>query len=215
MGDLDGSNVAYQRIRRFYKPFVHHYLALSRDLDDYLVDKVKVRHDKITQAYNGVDTEHFYPACDGPQRIAGCPFEPARHWLIGTVGRMQTVKNQVMLANAFVRTLALAPELETRIRLVMVGEGPLRLEAAGVAHLAWLSGERIDVADIMRGLHAFALPSLAEGISNAILEAMASGLTVIATAVGGNADLVVHGRTGYMVPPANPQAMAHQLVALA
>lgn len=221
VGDLDGSNVSYQRIRRFYKPFVHHYLALSRDLDDYLVDKVKVRHDKITQAYNGVDTEHFYPACDGPQLIAGCPFEPARHWLIGTVGRMQTVKDQVTLANAFVRTLALAPELETRIRLVMVGEGPLRtqalavLEAAGVAHLAWLPGERIDVADIMRGLHAFALPSLAEGISNTILEAMASGLPVIATAVGGNPDLVVHGRTGYMVPPANPQAMAHQLVALA
>jgi len=221
VGDLDGSNVTYQRVRRFYKPFVHHYMALSRDLADYLVDKVRVPPKTITQAYNGVDTERFCPAPDGPQPIAGCPFDPAQHWLVGTVGRMQAVKDQVMLAQAFVQALSLAPELKAHMRLVMVGEGPLRtqaqtvLEAAGVAHLAWLPGERNDVADIMRGLHAFALPSLAEGISNTILEAMAGGLAVIATAVGGNADLVVQGQTGYIVAPADPPAMAHQLVALA
>jgi glycosyltransferase involved in cell wall biosynthesis len=103
----------------------------------------------------------------------------------------------------------------------MVGEGPLRaqvqavLEAAGVAHLAWLPGKRGDVAEIMRGLHAFALPSLSEGISNSILEAMASSLPVVATAVGGNADLVLQGQTGHIVPPADPQAMALRLMALA
>ncbi|MDO8248105.1 MAG: TIGR03088 family PEP-CTERM/XrtA system glycosyltransferase, partial [Rhodoferax sp.] len=221
VGDLDGNNVTYQRVRRFYKPFVHHYTALSRDLADYLMDKVRVPQEKITQAYNGVDTARFCPTPAGPQPIVGCPFDPAQHWLVGTVGRMQTVKDQVMLAHAFVQALALAPELKPSMRLVMVGEGPLRaralavLEAAGVAHLAWLPGERSDVADIMRGLHAFALPSLAEGISNTILEAMASGLAVVATAVGGNADLVVPGQTGHIVPPANPQTMAHQLVALA
>ena len=221
VGDLDGSNVAYQRVRRFYKPFVHHYLALSRDLDDYLVTKVQVPQKKITQVYNGVDTESFAPLPDGPQPIPGCPFDPSMHWLVGTVGRMQAVKDQVMLANAFVQALTLAPQLQPRLRLVMVGEGPLReqaqavLEAAGVAQLAWLPGERSDVTDIMRGLHAFALPSLAEGISNTILEAMASGLPVIATAVGGNADLVLQGQTGFIVSPANPQSMAHQLVELA
>ena len=76
-------------------------------------------------------------------------------------------------------------------------------------------GERSDVADIMRGLHAFALPSLAEGISNTILEAMASGLTVVATSVGGNADLVLPGQTGYIVSPSDPQAMALRIVTLA
>jgi len=103
----------------------------------------------------------------------------------------------------------------------MVGEGPLRakaqalLEAAGVADLAWLPGERHDVADIMRGLHGFVLPSLSEGISNTILEAMASGLPVIATDVGGNADLVLDGQTGHMVPAADAQAMAQRLLQLA
>jgi sugar transferase (PEP-CTERM/EpsH1 system associated) len=219
--DLDGSNLVYQRLRRLYRPFVHHYAALSRDLADYLVNKVQVRPDAITQAYNGVDTTRFSPSPEGPQPIAGCPFDPAQHWLLGTVGRMQTVKNQVMLAQAFVQALALAPQLKHHLRLVMIGDGPLReqaqavLAAAGAADLAWLPGERSDVVDIMQGLQAFVLPSLAEGISNTILEAMASGLPVVATAVGGNADLVQHGQTGYLVPPANAQAMANQIVELA
>ena len=221
VGDLDGNNIIYQRVRRFYKPFVHHYTALSRDLADYLLDKVCVSQDKITQVYNGVDTDRFGPTLRGTLPIAGCPFNPEQHWLVGTVGRMQIVKDQVMLAHAFVQALALNPDLQTRMRLIMVGEGPLRahaqavLDAAGLGALAWLPGERSDVADIMRGLHAFALPSLGEGISNTILEAMASALPVVATAVGGNADLVVQDQTGYVVPPAHPQAMALQLVALA
>lgn len=219
--DLTGNNRTYQRVRRFYKPFVHHYVALSRDLVDYLVQKTNVPQEKITQVYNGVDTDRFCPAVDGPQPIPGCPFKPELHWLVGTVGRMQTVKDQTMLAKAFVHALALAPNLKANLRLVMVGEGPLRVQAqavldqAGVGDLAWLPGERSDVADIMRGLHAFALPSLGEGISNTILEAMASALPVVATDVGGNADLVTHGQTGFITPPADPQAMAQQLVALA
>ena len=221
MGDLDGSNLTYQRVRRLYKPFVHHYTALSRDLTDYLVDEIHVSPDAITQTCNGVDTGVFRPPQHDLLPIAGCPFDPARHWLIGTVGRMQAVKDQLTLAHAFVHAMTLAPDLRPSLRLVMVGDGPLRegvqkvLDAAGLGTMAWLPGERADVADIMRGLHAFALPSLAEGISNTILEAMASGLAIVATAVGGNADLVVHEQTGYIVPPADSQAMGLRLLALA
>ena len=134
---------------------------------------------------------------------------------------MQAVKDQPTLVRAVLRLLELRPALRERLRLVLVGEGPLRaqcqalLDEAGAGDLAWLPGERDDVGRVMRGLHCFVLPSLAEGISNTILEAMATGLPVIATHVGGNADLVLHGKTGLLVPADSPDALAEALDNLA
>lgn len=221
VNDLDGSSRTYQRVRRLYRPFVSHYIALSRDLAGYLEEKVGVRPANLTQVYNGVDISRFKSATQSAEPIPGAPFDPAKHWIVGTVGRMQTVKDQTNLAAAFVRALQMEPALRPRLRLVMVGDGPLREKAlallgeAGVADLAWLPGERTDVPAVMRGLHCFALPSLAEGISNTILEAMASGLPVVATDVGGNADLVAAGTTGEIVPSADPESLAGALVRLA
>lgn len=221
MGDLDGSNLKFQRVRRLYRPFVHHYVALSADLSSYLQDAAHVPATQITQACNGVDTNRFFPSSNGPEHLTDCPFDPAQHWLVGTVGRMSTVKDQLMLAQAFVLALRQAPALRERLRLVMVGEGPLRAQAqallteAGVADLAWLPGERSDVPQVMRALHCFALPSLAEGISNTILEAMASALPVLATDVGGNGELLLPEQTGLLVPAAEAEAMAQALLILA
>ena len=88
------------------------------------------------------------------------------------------------------------------------------LDSAGLSHLAWLPGERADVPDVMRGLDCFVLPSLAEGISNTILEAMASSLPVLATDVGGNAELVLAGETGQLVPAGDVEALAAGLAAM-
>lgn len=222
VGDFDGSSKKYQWMRRLYSPFVGHYVALSRDLASYLTDKVRISGKRITQVYNGVDAVRFSPT-DDIQRplIPGCPFVGAQLWRVGTVGRMQTVKDQLTLTRAFIRALEIAPELKSRLRLALVGDGPLRegcqllLDTAGVSALSWLPGERDDVPEIMRGLDCFVLPSLAEGISNTILEAMACGLPVVATDVGGNADLVIHGVTGQIVPAGDVDAMAHSLVQLA
>ena len=216
VGDLDGNNRKYQWVRRVYNPFVSRFIALSRDLESYLVERVGIPARKVVQFYNGVDAERFHPA-EGLPVIENCTFRRPEHWLIGTVGRMQAVKDQTLLARAFVRALELEPSLRARLRLVMVGDGPLRakaldiLERAGVADLAWLPGERSDIPEVMRGLDCFVLPSLAEGISNTILEAMASGLPVIATRVGGNAELVIEGRTGELVPAADSDAMARAI----
>ncbi|MHB1358545.1 MAG: TIGR03088 family PEP-CTERM/XrtA system glycosyltransferase [Rhodocyclaceae bacterium] len=225
--DLDGSNRKHKWVRRFYNLFVSYYIALSRDLESWLVERIGIPARKLTQIYNGVDASRFRPAADAvpasghfvpPAPISGCPFNRPEHWLVGTVGRMQTVKNQTLLARAFIRALELDPPLKARLRLVMVGEGPLRAEArqlleqAGVAELAWLPGERHDVPEILRGLDCFVLPSLGEGISNTILEAMASGLPVIATQVGGNPELVVEGQTGALVPTGDPEALARALI---
>ncbi len=215
--DLNGSNPRYRRIRRLYKPFVSQYVAVSQDLDDYLGRAIGVAPGRHTLIANGVDTESFAPAPGAPAVPQGCPFEPRRHWLVGTVGRLQTVKNQPLLAHAFVRLLREHPQAAQRARVLFVGEGPLRAEveeilsAAGVRHLAWLAGARNDVADIMRALDCFVLPSTAEGTSCTLQEAMASGLPIVATAVGGTPDLVQEGKTGYLVPSGDEAAMAEAL----
>jgi len=194
MVDLNGSNRKYQWLRRLYKPFVSHYIALSRDLDRYLKLQVHVPSNKVAQIYNGVDAQRFHPVRTLRNVIDDCPFQDPDLWLIGTVGRMQGVKDQTTLANAFIEVLRSLPELRHKLRLLMIGDGPLRkqsqtlLDEAGVADLAWLPGNRNDIPAIMRGLDCFVLPSLGEGISNTILEAMSSGLPVIATDVGGNGE---------------------------
>ncbi|WP_349743785.1 TIGR03088 family PEP-CTERM/XrtA system glycosyltransferase [Roseateles cavernae] len=220
VGDLDGTHRGYQRLRRLYGLFVHRFVALSRDLAGYLHGKVGLPEASIRQIYNGVDIRRFQPAAQR-EALAGCAFGAPEHFIIGTVGRMQTVKDQTNLARAFALALQQRPDLRPRLRLVMAGEGPLReqvlqlLAEAGVAELAWLPGERGDVAGWMRALDCFVLPSLAEGVSNTILEAMACGLPVIATAVGGNVELVEEGRSGFLVPPSDPQSMAARIIELA
>ena len=217
MGDLDGSNPGRQRLRRLFKPFVHQYIALSKDLERYLHDQIQVPPAKVTQIYNGVDTELFYPARDTREPLPFPDFAPPGAFVIGTVGRMQAVKDQLTLARAFVLLLRMVPQAEWRLRLVMVGEGPLRgqvadiLGQAGAGKFAWLAGERDDVPQLMRGLDLFVLPSLAEGISNTLLEAMASGLPVVATRVGGTPELVDEGTTAKLVPPADPESLARAI----
>ena len=214
IGDFDGSSRKNQWTRRLLRPFVQQWVALSHDLASTLTGPVGIPSSRVQRICNGVDSERFHPAGGARAAVAGNPFTDPRLWLVGTVGRMQTVKNPVDLARAFVQVLALAPALRARLRLVMVGEGPLRaqvaevLQQAGAADLAWLPGERADVPEVLRGLDGFVLPSLAEGISNTILEAMASGLPVVATAVGGNPDLVAAGQTGLLVPAGQTDALA-------
>lgn len=219
--DLGADTSRYDRVRRLYRPFVGHYVALSSELADYLRTVVKVATPLVTQVYNGVDTDKFTPAPGDRRAILGCPFKTDTHWLVGTVGRMHEVKDQANLARAFVRACELAPPLRQVLRLVMVGDGPLRtqvmevLTTAGVQDACWLPGERHDVPQIMQSLHCFALPSKSEGISNVVLEAMACGLPVVATAVGGNPELVRPGATGTLVPAEDPDALARAIIELA
>ncbi|MGE0099211.1 MAG: TIGR03088 family PEP-CTERM/XrtA system glycosyltransferase [Hydrogenophaga sp.] len=210
--DPQGRNPRYQRLRKLYRPFVSHYVAVSRDLDDYLGEKVGVLPARRSLIANGVDTDVFSP---GPLvAVPGCPFVPGRHWLVGTVGRLQTVKNQPLLARAFVRLLREHPQAAQRARLVVVGEGPLRqpveaiLAEAGMQDLAWLPGSRDDVAAVLRMLDCFVLPSQAEGTSCTLQEAMASGLPAVATDVGGTPDLVEEGVTGHLVASDDVAALA-------
>jgi sugar transferase (PEP-CTERM/EpsH1 system associated) len=218
VSDPDGSNRRYRLLRRLHSPLVHCFIALSREIEGYLLDRVGVRRDKVRRIYNGVDEARFHP---GPG--AGLPdgFAGPNDVVFGTVGRMHGVKDQENLCRAFVALCRQDPKRAPRLRLVLIGEGPLRepcramLTDAGLAGQAWLPGSRHDIPVLLRSLDVFVLPSRAEGISNTILEAMASGLPVIATAVGGNGELVDDGRTGALVPAGDPQALAAQMAVYA
>ncbi len=213
--DPDGSNVKYQRLRRVFKIFIHHFVPLSAQLENYLTEKIHVSTKQITRISNGVDTKRFYPDTSGQTTITGCPFTNPQDLLIGTVGRMHGVKDQLNLVRAFIELCK--AEQTSHVRLLLIGEGPLRqqatllLEQAGLIDAAWLPGARNDIADIMRGIDVFVLPSSAEGISNTILEAMASALPVIATDVGGNSELVIDATTGSIVPKSDHLALAQTL----
>lgn len=215
--DLYGRNRKYNLLRRAARPLVEHYITVSRDLQVWLQATVGVPASRITQIYSGVDSVRFHPRTE--QR-GGLPadFAPVDAVVFGSVGRMAEVKDYPTLVRAFLRLLELHPLARQRARLVIVGEGVARarclemLRAAGAEALAWLPGERTDIPALMRAMDVFVLPSLGEGISNTILEAQASGLPVIATAVGGNVELVQSGSNGKLVNVGDVEMMARALL---
>lgn len=207
--DLTGTDPGRNRLRRLCDPFVDHYIAVSRQIAVWLTDSLGVAPGRVTQICNGVDIERFRPVATGARP------EPV---VIGTVGRLQPVKNQALLVRACGLLRRQAPELAGNWRLRLVGDGPERpaLEAAIVAEglhsVATITGWNDDVPLALRDLHVFVLPSLNEGISNTVLEAMASGLPVIATAVGGNPELVAENETGFLIPVDDAAALAERLL---
>ena len=121
MHDPAGRRQRYRYVRRLYRPFVDRYVALSRQLEGYLERQVGIPAERISQIYNGVDTDRFHAAPDPRPAIPGCPFADPAQWLIGTVGRMEAIKDPLNLARAFVRALELQPAAADRLRLVLVG----------------------------------------------------------------------------------------------
>ncbi len=220
MTDLAGTHPRHRRLRRLSARWTDRFVALSRDIQRWLIDVQGLPAGKIVQIYNGVDTARFHPG-DGRRPLTDALGLSGR-LLLGTVGRLSAEKDPLTLVRAYLTLLAQAPELARRSALLMVGDGPLRgeLEAtladapADHRQAVHLLGPRDDVPALMREWDLFILPSRTEGISNTILEAMASGLPVLATAVGGNPELVVDGETGRLVPRDDPEVMADTLAGL-
>jgi len=217
LSDVRGENRRYLWLRRCLKGLVHRYVPMSADLERWLIEEVGVEQAKVTQIYNGVDCKRFHPSAlgRGPLPIEG--FAPSDCVVIGSVGRMDPVKDQLTLIRSFGQLIGQIPQGRQRLRFVHVGDGELRAQAQallrenGLEELVWLPGARSDIASLLRGFDIFVLPSLAEGISNTILEAMASGLPVVATQVGGNPELVLPGVTGCLVPPGEPEAITRAI----
>lgn len=190
-------------------------VAVSENLKQFIVEKVGVDSGHVKVVYNGVD---LLPHC-GPADIDQCRKEldlPTGDQIVGVVGNLYPVKGHQYLIAAIPAVLAKCPNTT----FIFAGRGQLEGELKeqahqlGVAQKVRFLGLRQDIPRILAVLHAFVLPSLSEGLSMAILEAMVAGKPVIATDVGGNPELVEDSETGYLVPSQNSQALADRLISL-
>lgn len=208
ISDPAGENRRRNRLRRAFSPLVDRYVAVSADLSLWLTEKVSIPAHKVATIPNGVDSARFggVGRSDARRRLG----IPADHVVVGTVGRLDPVKDQASLVKAFA---ALRPARPGAL-LVIAGDGPCRAELThlisglGLENHVLLLGERQDIPELMAAMDLFVLPSIAEGMSNTVLEAMATGLPVVATRIGGNPELVEDGLTGRLVPPLDIAGLA-------
>ena len=216
--NLDGTNWKAALLRRLHAPLVERYVTVSQDLKRYLTTRIGIRSSRITNICNGVDTERFCPGTDKPRAWMPPAFQSAQLLLIGTVGRIQPIKDQATLLRAFSMMIANQPQLRQTLRLVIVGDGPLLDElkalaqSLNIADATWFPGALKNVPDVLQALDVYVQPSLNEGISNTILEAMACALPVVATAVGGNIELVEDGVCGRFFAPRDTEALMQCLL---
>lgn len=209
--DPEGRNARSVRIRRACRPVIQRYVPMSQDLAKWLQECIGVEPGRIRQLYNGVDTRRFSP-------VAVVDGRPTGTVTVGTVGRLDPVKNQARLLRAVAALRTQEPWLAQCLRVLIVGDGSLRasLEALssqlGIEGIVEFAGARIDTPDLLRRMDVFVLPSINEGISNTVLEAMATGLPVVAARVGGNPELVQEGVTGCLYDPAPDGALERALL---
>jgi glycosyltransferase involved in cell wall biosynthesis len=185
-----------------------HFAAISDDIAREWTG-LGVPEGRLSRLCSGVDTDVFHP---GPSLLdAELPPRPR----VVFTGRLHPQKNLPMLLDAWVEV-----SRRSAATLLLVGPGSDRqalteqAEALGIADRVRFVGAVPNPADYLRAADVFVLPSVAEGMSNSLLEAMASALPCVVSGVGGNTDLIEHGRTGLLVPSPTPEAWAATLLDL-
>jgi sugar transferase (PEP-CTERM/EpsH1 system associated) len=189
-------------------------LSVSSRLAATMAERVGYPLERILVIRNGIDTERFHPSLR--QAARGRLGLSDADIVISTAGRLVPVKDQATL----LRALALVRDRGADVRALIAGDGPLREELTALCSQLGLDervrflGARKDVEHVFAASDVFVLSSTSEGLSNTILEAMASGAAVVATRVGGADELVEQDVTGLLVPASAPEAMADALVKL-
>lgn len=167
-------------------------VANSQEVAHYITREYGAPAERISVIYNGVDTERFRPAS-----------RPHNSDLsVAMIGRLVPQKNPSL----FVTAAAALRRQISNVRFILIGDGPMRpalvaeIAAAGMSDHCVVTGGRGDVPELLRAADLFWLTSDWEGLPNVVLEAMASGVPVVATDVGGTRELVQDGETGFLVP---------------
>jgi glycosyltransferase involved in cell wall biosynthesis len=197
-----GANPARLRnrlLRRVAAQLVDAFVAVSEATAEQARALRDVPPRKLRTIPNGIRLDRYAP--DPEARVAArVELGLGDAWVVGTVGRLDVFKNQAMLVRA------MGPLLSSRVRLVIVGEGETRPEVeAAIAALPeprWvvMTGRRLDVPRLVHAFDVFVLSSTSEGLPLVVPEAMAAGLPVVSTAVGGIPSVIDEGETGLLVP---------------
>jgi glycosyltransferase involved in cell wall biosynthesis len=198
----------YRWLNRMAHSMAAAVVVNSEALRHHLREDYAVPPQKIFTCYNGIDTSVFHPA---PR--AQLPGLEGASLVVGTVCVLRPEKNLALLLEAF-QEIA---RQRSDIRLLIAGSGPEEPSLRALATTLHIAEKCIfhpstpDVARLLSAIDVFVLPSLSEGLSNALMEAMACGCCVIATAVGGNPELVDDGATGLLFPSRNRNALIARL----
>jgi len=193
----------------------HRIMVNADAIGRFAAAEERCSRDKMILIPNGVREEALGPAADASQ-VRSALGIPAGAPVIGAVSRLAWKKGIRYLIQATPRLIESAPEA----RVVIAGDGPLRSEleaeaaALGVGHRVLFLGSRDDTIDLLGAFDVFVLPSVVEGMSNALIEAMAARRAVVATDVGGNAEVVIDGETGFLVKSGDPGALAAAILKL-
>ena len=201
--DVGGNNWKRNQIRRLVGHVVDRYVIVCDFFRSWLHEICRVKSERIVHIPNGVDTEKFRPldaeSREGLRYRLGLPPDTL---LVGTVGRLDPVKDFPTVMRGFSQIKSDFP----RVKLVVVGDGPVKPHLSRLggelgldSSIIWL-GERNDIPELLRCFDLFVQTSIFEGMSNTILEAMASGLPILATDTGGNPEVVRRGENGTLVP---------------
>lgn len=206
-----GQNVVNSHRRyyldRFSSFFTDKIVTVSDDARDICLRQLKIPEKKVVTVLNGVDIEKFHCFTDKAQ------FQQGRPFVIGTVGRLASEKNHSCLLDACTRLA----DRKINFQLKIVGDGPLKnmlinkCKKLNLQDHVDFVGSRLDIPVIMNEFDLFVLPSLTEGVSLTLLEAMSCELAVVATNVGGTPEVVVDGETGFLVPSNSPDQLADSI----
>ncbi|ORT50993.1 hypothetical protein ST37_06270 [Vibrio sp. qd031] len=208
--DPDGSNNRYRLLRKLCSPVVHKFVAVSKDLGDWLRQDVGLSLRKVQVVHNGVDTKHFN--VETKQR--------SPKFTLGHVARMQAIKNQTMLLDSYSQACHQDADFAINSRLVLVGDGPeltaLKQYQQALPPLGEVvfAGAQMDVKPYYQSFDLFILSSIAEGIPVTLLEAMSMKVAPVVTNVGGIKEVIKHQHNGLLTESENRPQLTEAILTL-
>ncbi len=211
-------DLAYRLMRGFFDQVQ----TVSEGVRQWTIQRDGVRSDRVITIHNGIQTNVDISAdeVERLRRLAGLETQP---FVATAVANFRHVKG----IDTLVRAVALVCHKAPNLRILVAGsfganaegrayaDGVRRLvDTLGVGRWIKFLGQVDDIPALLQLTDLFVLPSRSEGLSNALLEAMRAGLPCVATAVGGNPEVVLDRKTGYLIPPDDPEALAERILGL-